>query len=62
MLDGLAEGFGGALLLEMERVMEDRAEPLRSSSDWMSGVSLANRGHLVEAIGRYFKMVKPAVH
>jgi hypothetical protein len=61
-LEDLALGFGGALMIEMERVMEDRAKPFRPHSEGMGIVSPADRRRLIEAIGRYLEMVKPATH
>jgi hypothetical protein len=59
----ISQGLLGTIwLLEMECVIEVRAEPLRSSSDWGGSVSLADRGRLVAVIGRYLEMVKPATH
>jgi hypothetical protein len=49
-LHALAEGFGGALLFEMEHVCADRAEigPLQTGI-----VSPADRGRVIEALQRY---------
>src|ERR1700750_2734240 len=53
-LEKMTLGFSEALLLEMECVIEGRA-----ATTFGCVVSPANRPRVIEAIGRYLKMVKP---
>jgi hypothetical protein len=53
-LDQLTLGFSAALLFEMERVVENRA-----AMTFARVVSPANRPRVIEAVGRYLRMVKP---
>ncbi len=53
-LDQMTLSFSGALLLEMERVVEDRA-----ANAFAPVTSPLTRPRVIEAIGRYLTMVKP---
>jgi hypothetical protein len=61
-LEDMALGFAGALLLEMERLSEEPAEPdpddpaVRERPDI---VSPSDRTRVIEALGRYLEKVKP---
>jgi len=54
--DELTLGFGGALLLEMERFREDRTE--RAGGNLQDSI-ITNRRCVIDALGRYVDMVKP---